>query len=129
MLKTPDTAARLARIADARTIAGMALAGALGLSGCTSANHIGNPLTLPIRAIGAAAENGAYDRERAGVKSWITENERIMRAEGFRGPVTDALLMTLPDGARGQAQRDLIEAAPYSDFTERATVIVMVHRP
>lgn len=95
---------------------------------CSGPNHVGNPLTLPVRGLASAVENGAYNRERAGVKAWITENETAMRAEGFGGPVTESLLATLPVVARDQARRDFLEAAGYSDFTERATVVVMVFR-
>jgi len=95
---------------------------------CTDANHFGNPLTLPVSAITNAAENGAYNRERAQVKAWIAENEVTMRAEGFRGPVTDSLLETLPPEASVQANADLIDSAAYPDFVERATVVVMVHK-
>ena len=98
------------------------------VAGCTEANHLGNPLTLPISAITNAAENGAYNRERARVKAWITANEAAMRAEGFSGPVTESLLATLPVAARDQARRDFVEAARYPDFIERATVVVMVMR-
>lgn len=98
------------------------------IAGCSGANHIGNPLTLPIGAIVSAAENGGYNRERAAVKAWIAENETAMRTEGFFGPATDSLLMTLPPETRGQARRDLVEAAPFADFVERATVVVMVFR-
>jgi len=107
---------------------GLLLVFGSGLTACSDANHLGNPLTLPIRAVTAAVENSAYDRERAGVKTWIIENEAAMRAEGFAGPVTGALLATLPSGRRAQAQRDFIEASAYPDFTERATVVVMVLR-
>ncbi|KEO60612.1 hypothetical protein [Thioclava indica] len=100
----------------------------LVLAGCTEANHIGNPLTLPIRAIASGAENAAYSHKRGVVKTWITRNEAGMRAERFDGPVTQSLLETLPAAARNQARQDLKEAAPHADFPERATVIIMVHR-
>ena len=98
------------------------------IAGCSGANHIGNPLTLPLGAITSAAENGAYNRERAAVKTWIAKNETTMRAERFAGPVTESLLAKLPLDARGQARRDFVEAAAFPDFTERATVVVMVLR-
>lgn len=103
------------------------IAGCL-IAGCSGANHIGNPLTLPLGAITSAAENGAYNRERAAVKTWIAENETAMRAEGFAGPITESLLAMLPPDARGQARQDFVEAAAFPDFTERATVVVMVLR-
>lgn len=96
------------------------------LAGCSEANHLGNPLLLPVTAIGAAIENASYDRRRAAVKAWIVDHEAQMRAEGFEGPVTEALLESLPQGRRMQARQDLKQAAAFSDFSERATVIVMV---
>lgn len=51
-----------------------------------------------------------------------------MRAEGFQGPVTDDLLATLPADNRKKVRGEIKEAAAFPDFTERATVIVMVHR-
>ncbi|WP_417808053.1 hypothetical protein [Thioclava sp.] len=101
---------------------------ALILTACTEANHVGNPLTLPIRAIATGAENAAYSHKRGIVKTWIIKNEAGMRAEDFDGPVTQSLLATLPAKARNQARQDLKEAAPHADFAERATVIIMVHR-
>lgn len=95
-------------------------------AGCSGPNHLGNPLLLPARAIGAAVENANYDRRRSEVKVWIVENEAAMRAEGFDGPVSQALLRSLPEARQAQAQRDLQEAAVFDDFAERATVIVMV---
>ena len=74
------------------------------LAGCSGPNHLGNPLTLPIAAITNAVENDAYDRERAEVKVWITQNEAAMRAEGFAGPVTGLYAGNFaPGGARSGA--------------------------
>ncbi|MGR3796223.1 hypothetical protein [Vannielia sp. SX4] len=99
-----------------------------GLGACTEANHLGNPLLLPVRGVAAGLENAAYGKRRAAVKAWITEHEAAMRAERFDGPVTGALLAELPEGARAQVRADLQEAARYSDFAERATLAFMVHR-
>jgi hypothetical protein len=95
---------------------------------CTAPNHLGNPLLLPVHAITSGVQNAAYGHERATVKSWIIENEVAMRAEGFEGPITNALLKTLPAENRRQTRKDLKEAEVHSDFIERATVIIMVHR-
>ncbi len=93
---------------------------------CTSANHIGNPLTLPIRGISAAFENASYDRRRGKVKAWIIENEATLRQENFDGAATTALLQRVPPHEYNRAKTELREAATHPDFTERATVIVMV---
>ena len=98
------------------------------LAACTAPNHLGNPLLLPVHAITSGVQNAAYDRERGTVKAWIIENEAAMRAEAFNGPTTNTMLATLPPRNRDQASKDLKEAAAYPDFSERATVIIMVHR-
>ncbi|SIO12972.1 hypothetical protein [Vannielia litorea] len=98
------------------------------LAACTGANHLGNPLLLPVRGVAAGLENAAYGKRRAAVKAWIIEQEAAMRAERFEGPVTGALLAELPEAARAQARADLKDAARHGDFAERATVAFMVHR-
>ncbi|MBS8226167.1 hypothetical protein [Vannielia litorea] len=101
---------------------------AVGLAACAEANHLGNPLLLPVHGVATGLENVAYGKRRAAVKAWISEHEVAMRAERFEGPVTAALLAELPQGARAQVQADLKEAAHYGDFAERATVAFMVHQ-
>lgn len=108
------------------TLKKLTLLTVLAMSACSAPNHLGNPLTLPVRGLAAAVENAAYDRRRGVVKSWIIENEAALRAEGFDGPVTDELLGMLPKSRWFQARRDLVAAAEYEDFAERATVIIMV---
>ena len=98
------------------------------VAACTQPNHLGNPLLLPIGAITTGIENAGYNRQRAQVKAWIAQNEAAMRAEGFNGPVTRSLLASLPAQNRQQTRADLRNAAAHSDFVERATVSVMVHR-
>lgn len=98
----------------------------IGMASCSAPNHLGNPLLLPVNAIGAAVENANYDRRRAKVKAWIADHETAMRAERFDGPVTQVLLDALPAVRRKQARADLKEAAAHRDYVERATVVVMV---
>ena len=96
------------------------------LLSCSAPNHLGNPLTLPVRGLASALENAAYDRRRARVKAWIVEHEMVLRDEGFSGPVAQDLLGQIPPQNREQAREDLREAAEFADFSERATVIIMV---
>ncbi|WP_299191905.1 hypothetical protein [uncultured Litoreibacter sp.] len=83
---------------------------------------------MPVRGLASALENASYNSQRRAVKSWIATNAAAMRAEGFQGPVTDELLATLPVDHREKVRREIEEVASFPDFTERATVIVMVHR-
>ena len=101
---------------------------ALLLTACTAPNHLGNPLTLPVRGLGTAFENVAYNRQRAMVKTWIIENEPGLRAERFDGPLMADLLGTVPAPVREKVRGEVKDAARHADFPERATVIVMVHR-
>lgn len=102
------------------------LCACIGMASCSAPNHLGNPLLLPVNAIGAAVENANYDRRRAKVKAWIVQNEAAMRSELFEGPVTEALLQALPMDRQAQGRADLKDAARHEDFAERATVVVMV---
>ena len=98
------------------------------LSACTAPNHLGNPLLLPVRGLATTLENAAYAQERGGVTDYITQNADAMRAEGFAGPATDALLETLPTPTREKVRMEIAEVSDAPDFAERATIIVMVHR-
>lgn len=102
------------------------LCACVGVASCSAPNHLGNPLLLPVNAIGAAVENASYNRRRGKVKAWIAEHEATMRAEQFDGPITQVLLDAMPVARREQARADLKEAAQHSDYVERATVVVMV---
>ena len=48
----------------------------LSLGGCASkdASHIGNPLTLPGRAIINGIQNASYDARRSKVKTYVSNN-------------------------------------------------------
>lgn len=53
------------------------------LSGCASkgASHIGNPLTLPGRAIINGVQNASYEARRARVKAFALENRAQIYAD------------------------------------------------
>ncbi len=106
----------------------MLLTAGILLAACSGPIHLGNPLTLPVRGLASALENASYNAQRREVKAWITANEAAMRAERFGGAITAELLATVPPEVREKVRRELREAASFPDFTERATVIVMVHR-
>ena len=98
------------------------------LSACTAPNHLGNPLTFPIHGVATGFENAAYNHDRRQVKAWVAEHAKALRAEQFKGPVTDELLATLPAKNREKVRGELRQIAKHPDFVEQATVIVMVHR-
>jgi len=96
---------------------------------CSEANHLGNPVTLPLRGAGALVENSVYGARRARVSGYIAAHEGAMRAERFAGAVTAELLERVPAQTHAKVRAELVEAAAFADFVERATVIVMVHQP
>lgn len=99
------------------------------LTACSEANHIGNPLLLPIGALATAIDNVAYGQQRAKIKTYITQNASQMRIERFRGPVTKGLLQTIPASVRDRVRDEIAELPAGPEFAEQATIIVMVHRP
>jgi hypothetical protein len=55
-------------------------------AGCTGdANHIGNPLMLPIRAIGNATSNAAYNQPRGQVETFVKTNHPALIVDIQRG--------------------------------------------
>lgn len=96
------------------------------LAGCTQANHLGNPLTLPIRGVTAAVENASYDAKRARVKDTLIQI-------GPRGlPAEQAQLWAVapvPLSNQTKVLREIEALAADETWAERATVIVMVHLP
>jgi hypothetical protein len=56
------------------------------VAGCTNdANHIGNPLMLPVRAIGNATSNAAYNQTRGQVEIFVKTNHPALIADIQRG--------------------------------------------
>ncbi len=108
-------------------------------------NHVGNPLTLPVRGITNAVQNSTYDARRARVSTLIGTNRSAIQTEARSntvGPALTMLFTTARIPAQNQAPtiHDLAEISgpappsywylpewPPTDWTERATVIAMVH--
>ncbi|MEM7242360.1 MAG: hypothetical protein AAF429_09260 [Pseudomonadota bacterium] len=117
-------------ISDPRYLAPMRILILLAfLSACAAPNHLGNPVTLPIRAAISGVENANYARKRAAVSEYITQNQIDMRAANFAGPLTKSLLRPINPTHHDHIRKELRTAASHADFTERATVIIMVHLP
>lgn len=98
------------------------------LAACSpEANHLGNPVLLPVHGLTTAIENASYGRRRQQIKGYLQQNGIAMRDEGFRGPVTDSLLQAVPDENVEKVRRQISAVPAGSDFAETATVIIMVH--
>jgi len=57
------------------------------LCGCagTEANHIGNPLLLPIGAVTTGVENSVYNARRKRVADYVAANHASLRADVLAG--------------------------------------------
>lgn len=98
----------------------------LCLSACTGANHLGNPLTLPLRGLASAAENAAYGARRARVSETLAQ----IGPDGL--PASQDQLWAVapvPDVNKPKVLREITALSDGPDWVERATVIVMVHLP
>lgn len=67
------------------------------LLGCSGeANHLGNPLLLPLSGLGTAAENAAYNQRRGKVEVFVKTNHPALMQEiaGDGGPhLTEAMTL------------------------------------
>jgi len=97
------------------------------LTGCAGANHLGNPVTLPFRAVFAGIENASYAHRRKAVKDYISTYETEMKAANFKDAYTKNLLSSIAPETQVKIREELKESANRSDFAEFATIIVMVH--
>ena len=102
------------------------------LSACTGeANHIGNPLMLPIRALGNGIDNAAYNWTRGQVEIFVKTNHPALIADLQRGggqTLTQAFdLAKVPAPVRAphtlQLQSDL---ALYNANLDALVVAIMV---
>lgn len=95
--------------------------------GCTGPNHVGNPVTLPIRGVLVGIENQAYAQRRARVSAYLAHHELILRQEAGQGMRTDEMLSYVPSEHHTSVRRDLAQIANDPEFVEKGTVILMVH--
>ena len=95
------------------------------------ANHLGNPLLLPIRALGAGIDNAAYNQVRGKVEIFVKTNHPALISDLQRGggpTLTEAFnIAEVPQAARAphtlQMQSDL---ALYSSNLDALVVAIMV---
>ena len=111
-----------------------ALAALLFLSAC-DAGHLGNPLLLPVHGVASAISNASYAQRRQVVKSALTAHEGDIRAalptcapRPATCPHLPDILETVPAAHHARVAAELRDAPSYN-WSERATVIVMVHQP
>lgn len=102
------------------------------LAACTGeANHLGNPLLLPVNAIGSAIGNGAYNQRRGKVETFVKSNHPTLIADiraGGGEALTEAYnIANVPNQIRPehtlQLQSDL---ALYQAILEALIVAIMV---
>lgn len=103
------------------------------LSACSNgANHIGNPVLLPIRALGAASSNAAYNQTRGQVEVFVKTNHPALIADlraGGGATLTQAFdLARVPAQTRAphtlQMQSDIALYASNLDATVVAIMVV-----
>ncbi len=99
------------------------------LPGCDF-GHLGNPLLLPARAVGAGLDNAAYNAERRKVRAYLAANRDGLLAGTAPGPAWAGLKVvarTRPD-REAQMLRDFIAIRhlPDPQWLDQATVIAMV---
>ncbi len=92
--------------------------------------HIGNPLLLPVRAVGAGLDNAAYNAERRKVRGYLAANRDGLLVGNSPGPAWNGLkeiARTRPD-REAQMLRDFVDikSLPNPQWLDRATVIAMV---
>lgn len=105
------------------------------LLGCTNgnANHIGNPLLLPVGAVTTGVENSFYNARRKRVAAYIAANKPALRADviASRGPTLDGLYAVAKTPVKNQAAlaRELSRGQTryFGEDPEPMVVAVMVH--
>jgi len=105
------------------------------LLGCTNgnANHIGNPLLLPVGALTTGIHNAGYNARRTRVKSYIIANHDLLRADVLAGTgPTLTNLMQIAKTPMGKQAALLTELRRgqtqyFAKDPEPLVVAVMVH--
>jgi hypothetical protein len=105
------------------------------LLGCTNgnANHIGNPLLLPVGAVTTGVENGFYNARRKRVAQFIAENKPALHADvqAGHGPTLTALYKIAKTPAKNQAalaiELNRGQTQYFAKDPEPMVVAVMVH--
>ena len=101
----------------------------LVLLGCNQPNHLGNPLTLPVRAVSHAAGEAAYNARRSRVSAFLTTHQAAFQTGQASTNARQSLLQVgkVKPEHHQKVLREIAETPYGSDWVERATIIVMVH--
>lgn len=94
------------------------------LAACDT-GHLGNPLTLPARAIGAAASNAVYDARRDRVAAYLSTHRNTLTEPAIQAGLWQ--IAPVPPGARAKVLGEIAALPDGPEWSEHATVIVMVH--
>lgn len=105
------------------------------LLGCTNgnANHIGNPLLLPVGAVTTGVENTFYNARRKRVAEYITANKPALRADVIAGtgPALNGLYAVAKTPTKNQAalahELNRSQTQYFAENPEPMVVAVMVH--
>ncbi len=100
----------------------------IALAGCDF-GHLGNPLSLPVRAVAAGVENASYDARRSRVSGYLAANKILLNASSASSPVWAGLfdLAGIAPSMQAKAAHEVKEQPGHPEWLERATVIAMVH--
>ena len=94
------------------------------LAACDT-GHLGNPLTLPARAVATGIENAGYQARRDRVTAFLTDH-----IGALDDPATQAQfwrVAPVPPENGAKVLREIADLPRSSQRVEQATVITMVH--
>ena len=101
----------------------------LPLLAACDAGHLGNPLTLPVRAVASGIEKAHYDARRDKVSGYLRGNQLVLSASDPASEhwVTLFALAGTPAAHHARVVQEVRALNAGGDWVERATVIVMVY--
>lgn len=101
----------------------------LPLLAACDAGHLGNPLTLPVRAVASGIENARYDARRDKVSDYLRAHRAALRVGDTASEHWVALfaLAGIPNTHQPRVLQEVGALSVCDDWVERATVIVMVY--
>ena len=94
------------------------------LAACDT-GHLGNPLTLPVRAVANGMENAGYQAQRDRVKAFLSDH--IDDLDNTATLARFWRVAPVPPSNRAKVLREIAELPASPDRIEQATVITMVH--
>jgi len=96
----------------------------LPLAAC-DAGHLGNPLLLPVTGIATGFENATYNARRKQVFAFLEKNRLTLSNPAVQSELWE--IAKTPKNNQAKALSELHALQNSVDWTEQATVIVMVH--